>query len=66
MKLTKKKKRILAEIKRIMKRNYAFHYLSRHVGKGFRENMKRLQVMNKDNEVEETLVNRDEIEERIK
>ena len=66
VKLIKKKKRILAGIKRTMKRNHTFHYLSRHVGKGFAKKMKRLKVMNENNEVEETLVNRDEIEERIK
>ena len=65
VKLIKKKKRILAGIKRTMKRNHAFHCLSRHAGKGFRENMKRLKVMNENNEVEETLAKRDEIEERI-
>ena len=43
-----------------------FHYISRYIGKGGRENIKRLHIMNTNNEVDEILIKREEIEDRIK
>ena len=40
IKMIKKRKRIVAGIKKKLKRDHTFHYLSRHVGKGKRESMK--------------------------
>ena len=45
-KAVKKKKKIMAGITRKLRRDHTFHYLSRHVGKGVRDNIKRLQVKN--------------------
>ena len=66
VKLIKKRKKILAGIKKKMRRNHTFHYISRHIGKGGRENIKQLHVMNSNNEVDKTLIKREEIENRIK
>ena len=52
VKLIKKRKKILARIKNKMRRNHTFHYISRHIGKGVRENIKQLHLMNFNNEVE--------------
>ena len=66
VKLIKKWKKILARIKKKIRRNHNFHYISRHIGKGVRENIKWLHVMNSNNEVDEMLIKREEIEDRIK
>ena len=42
-----------------------FHYLSRHVGKGLKDNIKRLQIVN-DDDSKVTLIKREEIESRIR
>ena len=63
-KLAKKKKKVIAGIRRKLKRDHTFHYLSRHVGKGVKDNIKRLQVVN-DDDSKITLIQREEIESRI-
>ena len=62
----KKKKKIAARIKRKMKRNHTFHCLSRHAGKGIRDNIKRLQALNRNSNTDETSIKREEIEGKIK
>ena len=49
MEKIKKKKKILSRIKRTLKRNYTFRYLSRHAGKGNREMIKKVHVANLNN-----------------
>ena len=65
-KVSKKKKKIIAGIKNKMRKNHTFHYLSRHIGKGMRDNIKRLQTNNENNNNIKTIINREEIEARIK
>jgi len=55
-KLVKKKKKIIAGIRKKLRRNHTFHYLSRHVGKGIRDNIKRLQVENDNDNNKVTLI----------
>ena len=40
-KLVKKKKKIMAGIRKKLQRDHVFHYLSRHVGKGLRDTIRR-------------------------
>jgi len=63
--LIKKKKKVLARIRRKLKRNHIFNYISRYAGKGVREKMRYLHTLNNRNEIQETLVQRDEIEKKI-
>ena len=56
----------MAGIKKKLKRNHTFHYISRHTRKGERENIRCLIVMNDKEEITETLIKREEIEERLK
>ena len=65
-KFIKKKKKILAGIRKKLKKNHTFHYLSRYSGKGLTDNIKRSQVVNENDNVEETIIKREEIENRIK
>ena len=64
-KIIKKKKRILAGIKKKLKRDHTFHYLSRHVGKGMRESMKRLKIVGSNKVHDECIVDREKMEEKI-
>ena len=64
--LVKKKKKVIAGIRRKLKRDHTFHYLSRHVGKGMRDSIKRLQVENENENENITLIKREEIESRIR
>jgi hypothetical protein len=64
-KATKKKKKIMAGIRRKLRRDHTFHYLSRHVGKGIRNGIKRLHIKNDSGEITETLIRREEIEQAI-
>ena len=64
-KLVKKKKKIIAGIRRKLSRDHTFHYLSRHVGKGVKDNIKRLQVKHSNGDIE-TVIERKEIEDKIK
>jgi len=61
----KKKKKVLAGIKRKLKRNHTFYYISMHAGKEDREKMQYLHVPNENGEIQNTLVKREEIEEQI-
>ena len=56
----------MARIKKKIRRNHTFHYISRYIGKGGRENIKQLHIINTNSEVDETLIKREEIEDRIK
>ena len=58
----KKKEKILSGIKKEMMRNHTFQYLSRHVGKGQRDSIKRLHKVNKKNKIAEIYVQRSKIE----
>ena len=64
-KIIKKKKRIIAGIKKKLKRNHTFHYLSRHVGKGMRESMKRLQIDSPNELNNEYIIDKEKMEEKI-
>ena len=64
-KLAKKKKKVLAGIRKKLSRDHTFHYLSRHVGKGVKNNIKRLQVKNQNGSTE-IVIKREDIEEKIK
>ena len=65
-KLVKKKKKIIAGIRKKLRHNHTFYYLSRHVGKGIRDNIKRLQVENDNDNNKVTLIKQEEIESRIR
>jgi len=65
VKAIKKKKKVIAGIKRKLRRDHTFHYLSRHVGKGKRQAMKRLEVSNDNNQRNEFIIKRELIEEKI-
>ena len=41
----KTKKKIIGEIKKKMQKTHAFHYISRHIGKGERESIKRIHTI---------------------
>ena len=64
-KLVKKKKKIMAGIRKKLQRDHVFHYLSRHVGKGLRDTIRRLHVQNEHKEVIETLIKREDVENRL-
>ena len=61
----KKKRRILKGIKRSLNRKGTFRYISTHIGKGDRNGLKRLHVMNDKNQIEKTYVSKEEIEQLI-
>ena len=61
----KTKNKILSGIKKKMNRMHSFHYLSRHVGKGEREGIKRLHEVNENNEIINTHVERERIEQKL-
>ena len=61
----KTKNKILSGIKKKMNRMYSFHYLSRHVGKGEREGIKRLHEVNENNKIINTYVERERIEQKL-
>jgi len=64
-KMIKKKNKILAGIRKKLKRDHTFHYLSRHVGKESRSGLKRLCINQSDNEGSKIIVKREEIEQEI-
>ena len=43
----KKKKKIISGIKKNLRRNHTFHYLTRHIGKGERDSIKRIHIVDK-------------------
>ena len=63
--MTKKKNKIIASVRKRLKRDHAFHYLSRHAGKGSRQSLKRLCINSNDNERSKIIVKREEIEQEI-
>jgi len=48
-----------------MNRMHSFHYISRHVGKGEREGIKRLHEVDEDNTIISTHVDRESIENKL-
>ena len=65
MKKIKKKKKILSGIKRTLKRNHTFRYLSYHAGKGNMEMIKKVHVVNLNNQIIKTYVDRENVEMKI-
>ena len=61
----KMKKKILSGIKKKLYKTHTFHYITRHIGKGDRDGIKRLHVVNEDNQIIKTSINREQIEEEI-
>lgn len=61
----KKKEKIISGIKRSLNREHAFYYISRHVGKGEREGIKRIHEVDDNNKIIKTYVDRESIEDRI-
>jgi len=61
----KKRQKIISGINKEMMRNHTFQYLSRHVGKGKRDGLRRLHKTNQNNEIVETYVDRIEIEREL-
>ena len=61
----KSKKKIINGIKRTLNKMHSFRYISRHVGRGDREGIKRLHVVDNNECIQETYVNRDRIEKEI-
>ena len=56
------KKKILSGIKKNMNKMHSFHYLSRHVGKGEREGIKRIHEVDDNNRIISIHVDRESIE----
>ena len=61
----KKKEKILSGIKNEMKRNHTFQYLTRHVGKGQRDGIRRLHKVDENNVIVETYIERTKIENKL-
>ena len=61
----KMKKKIIAGIKRKLFKTHTFHYISRHVGKGDRDGIKRIHTVDDSNQIIKTYVNRKQIENKI-
>ena len=64
-KAVKKKQKVLAGIRRKLKRNHTFHYISRHAGKGLRQKLRHLHLPDEEGNIQTTIVKREEIEEKI-
>jgi len=65
IKYKKKKKKIIRGIKRTLQRYHEFRYLSRHAGKGRRDNLKRIHECNDENVIVKSYTDRQSIEEKI-
>ena len=61
----KTKEKILSGIKKSMNKMHSFHYISRHVGKGEREGIKRIHEVDENNKIINTYVDQESIEDRI-
>jgi len=61
----KKRKKIISGIRKELIRNHTFQYLSRHVGKGQRDGLRRLHKTNNNNEIVESYVDRLTIEKEL-
>ena len=61
----KKRKKIMGRIKRTLKRNHTFRYLSWHAGKGSREMIKRVHVVNEASQITKIYVDRESVEKNI-
>ena len=62
----KKKKQIIKSIQRRLKRNRSFKYISKHAGKGTKGSLKRLHAENEKGEIITTIVNKEDMEDKIK
>jgi len=65
-KMIKKKKKILSRIKRTLSQNHTFQYLSRYVGKGQRDSVKRFYKVDNNQKIIETYVDRDSIKKALR
>ena len=61
----KSRKKIISGIKKKLQKTHTFHYITRHIGKGDREGIKRLHTVDEENKIIKTCVNREQIEEEI-
>ena len=62
----KKRKEIIKRIEKEKRRNYSFRYLSKHTGKGKREQIWILHKKNNNNRIIQTYNHREDIENAIK
>ena len=61
----KMKKKILSGTKKKLRKTHAFHYVTRHIGKGDGERIKRFHTVDDENKILKTCVNREQIEDEI-
>lgn len=61
----KNKKKVIEAIKWKLKRNHSFHYISKHVGKGVRGNLKRLHEVNNRGQIINTYIDKESIKVKI-
>ena len=62
---TKNRNKIMSGTKKKLHKNHTFHYVTRHVGKGERDGIKRLHAVDAENRIIHTSVSREQIEEQI-
>jgi len=61
----KMKSKVLKSIEKQQKRTHAFRYLSKHAGKGIKGSLKRLHIINHNNEIQKTIIDKESIENEI-
>ena len=55
----KMKKKIVSGIKKKLQKTHTFHYITRHIGKGEREGIKRLHTVDDNNKIIKSCINRE-------
>ena len=61
----KHKSKILRSMAKQMKHQHSFQYLTKHIGRGPKNSLKRVHIPNENNSIERTLVQKEEIEQVI-
>jgi len=62
----KMKKKVIKNIEKQQKRNHTFRYLTKHAGKGVKGNLKRLHIVNENDQIIRTIIDKENIEKTIK
>ena len=62
----KYKKKVISSIKKKLKRNHSFYYISKYAGKGVKGSLKRLYIVNEKDQIVQTYIDKESIEDNIR